>query len=375
MALNIKFLDLHKQQQSIKKELDVNIQAVFNHARFIMGPEVSKLEEKLEEFSSAKHCITCASGTDALILSMMALKIGKGDAVFCPSFTFPATAEAVLIVGATPVFIDVSKETYNLCYSDLIKKIDITKKSKLMPKAIIAVDLFGLPANYNKLKKISNEYSLKIISDAAQSFGASFDEKKVGTLGDITCTSFFPAKPLGCFGDGGAVFTDNKIIKDKIKSLRAHGKGEGKYEIVDIGLNSRLDTIQAAILLSKITVFEWENSERNRLAKIYNEEINSFFKTPQVPNKTQSVWAQYTLQSNNRDNAIGFLNDNGIPTMVYYPVPMHMQPAYKKFSNNVLPKSEDLSRKVFSIPIHAYLSESEQNYIIEKLILLGKLYN
>jgi len=373
--LNIKFLDLQKQQLSIKKELDNNVKNVFDHSKFIMGPEVSQLERKLEEISQAKNCLTCSSGTDALILSMMALNIGKGDAVFCPSFTFPATAEAILIVGATPVFIDVSKNTFNLCYKDLIEKINTTKKGKLVPKSIIAVDLFGLPANYNKLKEIANEYKLSIISDAAQSFGASFQGKKVGTLGNITCTSFFPAKPLGCYGDGGAVFMEQTDIKEKIAGLRVHGKGKEKYEIINVGLNSRLDTIQAAILLSKITIFDWENTERNRLAQIYNNEIKDFFKIPIVPNKTKSVWAQYTLQIKKRDQAVNFLKENGIPTMVYYPVPMHLQPAYKKFSKERLPKSETIAKQVFSIPIHAYLSETEQNFIIEKLKTLGKLYN
>ena len=373
--LNIKFLDLQKQQLSIKKELDNNVKNVFDHSKFIMGPEVSQLERKLEEISQAKNCLTCSSGTDALILSMMALNIGKGDAVFCPSFTFPATAEAILIVGATPVFIDVSENTFNLCYKDLIEKINTTKKGKLEPKSIIAVDLFGLPANYNKLKEIANEYKLSIISDAAQSFGASFQGKKVGTLGNITCTSFFPAKPLGCYGDGGAVFMEQTDIKEKIAGLRVHGKGKEKYEIINVGLNSRLDTIQAAILLSKITIFDWENTERNRLAQIYNNEIKDFFKIPIVPNKTKSVWAQYTLQIKKRDEAVNFLKENGIPTMVYYPVPMHLQPAYKNFSKERLPKSETIAKKVFSIPIHAYLSETEQNFIIEKLKTLGKLYN
>ncbi len=373
--LNIKFLDLLKQQQSIKKELKTGIKSVFKHAKFIMGPEVSELERKLEELSKAKYCLTCSSGTDALILSMMALKIGKGDVVFCPSFTFPATAEAILMVGATPIFVDVSKDTFNLCYKNLVENIESAKRSKLMPRAIIAVDLFGMPANYNKLENIAKQNNLSIISDAAQSFGAEFDSKKVGTLGNITCTSFFPAKPLGCYGDGGAVFTDSYEIKNKIKGLRLHGKGEDKYQIVDVGLNSRLDTIQAAILLSKLSIFEWENNERNRLAKIYNQELKDFFKTPLVPKKTKSVWAQYTLQTKNRDKVINFLKENSIPSMIYYPIPMHLQPAYREYSKNILPKSEELSQEVFSIPIHAYLSESEQGYIIEKLIGLGKLYN
>ena len=373
--LDIKFLDLTKQQQSIKKELSSNIKKVLLHSKFIMGPEVLKLEKKLEEISEARHCISCASGTDALILSMLALNIGKGDAVFCPSFTFPATAEAILIVGATPIFIDVSEKTYNLCYKHLTEKILEIKKTELAPKAIIAVDLFGLPANYKRLKEISKEHDLSIISDAAQSFGAKFEEKKVGTLGKITCTSFFPAKPLGCYGDGGAILTNNTELRNKVAALRLHGKGSDKYEIVNVGLNSRLDTIQAAILLAKISIFEWENSERRRLADIYSRQIKTFFRIPEVPANTNSVWAQYTIQTKNRDKVIGFLKEHGIPSMIYYPIPMHLQPAYKKFNKENLPKSENLSKNVLSIPIHAYLTETEQNYIIEKLIVTGKLYN
>ncbi len=373
--LDIKFLDLTKQQQSIKKELSSNIQNVLSHSKFIMGPEVLKLEKKLEEIAEARHCISCASGTDALILSMLALNIGKGDAVFCPSFTFPATAEAILIAGATPIFIDVSEKTYNLCYKHLTEKILEIKKTELAPKAIIAVDLFGLPANYKRLNEISKEYNLSIISDAAQSFGAKFEEKKVGTLGKITCTSFFPAKPLGCYGDGGAIFTNNTELRNKVAALRLHGKGSDKYQIVNVGLNSRLDTIQAAILLAKISIFEWENSERRRLADIYSREIKNFFRIPEVPAKTISVWAQYTIQTKKRDKVIGFLKEHGIPSMIYYPIPMHLQPAYKKFNKESLPKSENLSKNVLSIPIHAYLTETELNYIIEKLIVIGKLYN
>ena len=369
--LDIKFLDLQKQRITIQKNLDGNIKKVLEHAKFIMGPEVKYLEEKLKIFSGTNHAITCASGTDALILSMLSLNIGKGDIVFCPSFTFPATAEAILLIGAIPVFIDVSKDTFNICYKGLIKEIEKSLKNKHKPKAIVAVDLFGLPANYRRLNEIAKKYRLSLISDAAQSYGASYYSKKVGSLSLLTCTSFFPAKPLGCYGDGGAIFTDSKEIKEKIESLRAHGKGREKYQIVDIGLNSRLDTIQAAILLAKLKIFEWENIERNRLAKVYTAQITDNLKKPLVPTNTDSVWAQYTLVSSKREKIIGFLSENNIPTMIYYPIPMHRQPAYEKYflqqSTINLKNSDFLAKQVFSIPIHAYLSELEQEYIIEKI--------
>ena len=368
---NIKFLDLQKQKKIIQRKLDENIKGVLNHSKFIMGPEVAELENKLKRYSGVKYAISCASGTDALILAILALKISKNDVVFCPSFTFPATAEAILIAGARPVFIDVSKDTFNICYKDLIKEIEKSFKKKLRPRAIIAVDLFGLPANYKRLNEIAKNYNITLIADAAQSYGGDYVNKKVGSLSKITCTSFFPAKPLGCYWDGGAVFTDDLEIKEKIESLRAHGKGKEKYQIVDVGLNSRLDTLQAAILLAKLEVFDWETIERGRLSQIYFSEITNNLKKPTLPSLTKSAWAQYTIQSPKRDKIINFLNQNGVPTMVYYPVPMHRQPAYKKYfieqELKSLRNSEQLSKSVFSIPIHAYLNENELQYIIEKI--------
>ncbi|MDC0651702.1 DegT/DnrJ/EryC1/StrS aminotransferase family protein [Alphaproteobacteria bacterium] len=371
----MKFLDLDKQQQTIKKSLDQRIKNVLKESRYIMGPEVSELEKSLKDFSEVKYALTCASGTDALILALLALNIGSGDVVFCPSFTFPATAEAIVITGAKPVFIDVGIDTCNICYDHLVESIKKFNHKGLIPKAIIAVDLYGLPANYEKLSRISSKYNLKVISDAAQSYGGSYNNKRVGSLADITCTSFFPAKPLGCYGDGGAIFTDDKAIKEKIESLRSHGKGKTKYEIVDVGLNSRLDTIQAAILLSKLEIFEWENKEKDRLAKIYDNQINDFYKKPFIPKNSCSAWAQFTLQTSKRDKVISFLKGANIPTMIYYPVPMHRQPAYIKYISDKaqLPNSEKLAAQVFSIPIHPYLSEIEQEYIIDNLNKASKL--
>ena len=365
----IKFLDLAAQQKKIKTFLNYNLNNVLKNSNYIMGKEVIDLENKLQYFTKAKYCITCANGTDALILALLALNIGKDDYVVCPSFTFPATAESVLITGAKPVFVDVSKSTFNLCYKSLEKVLKKFNAKTNRIKAIIAVDLFGLPANYKKLKKLAKEYKVKIISDAAQSFGASFYEKKVGAINDITCTSFFPAKPLGCYGDGGAVFTQSKTIKDKIISLRAHGKSKDKYKIIDIGLNSRLDTLQAAVLLAKLKIFSWELKEKNKIAKLYSKELEEYCKVPLVPHKTFSAWAQFTIQTNKRTKVLNYLKEKNIPTAIYYPIPMHLQPAYKKYYNKFIDmtNSIELSKNVFSIPIHPYLEENQKEFIINSI--------
>ena len=287
----IKFLDLQSQQKKLKVSLYKNLNNVLKNTNYIMGPEVKLLEKKLEKYSAAKHCVTCASGTDALILALLSLKIGKGDYVVCPSFTFPATAEAILITGAIPIFVDVSKTTYNLCYKKLENILEKNKSNKNKIKAIIAVDLYGLPANYIKLNKIAKEYKVSVIADAAQSFGASLNKIKVGAVNNVTCTSFFPAKPLGCYGDGGAVFVNSKNLKDKIVSLRAHGKSKDKYTIIDIGLNSRLDTIQAVILLEKMKIFDWELKTRNIIAKEYLKELKDYYELPFIPKGSSSAWA------------------------------------------------------------------------------------
>ena len=371
MTKSINFIDLAAQQKRLNKKITNRIDKVLSHGKYIMGPEVSELEKSLANYMRVNNVISCGSGTDALVLALMAYNIGPGDIVFCPAFTFPATAESIAILGATPYFIDVEENTFNISIDSLNMAIkDIIKEDKFTMKAIIAVDLYGLPADYKSLQKVARTYNLKLISDAAQSFGATYFNKKVGSLADVTCVSFFPAKPLGCYGDGGAIITDDKLIAEKITSLRVHGKGKTKYDIDFIGLNSRLDTIQAAILLAKLEDFEWEFKKRNELADNYNNFFKKYIEIPYIPEGSQSVWAQYTLKHKDRDIIQNQLNDIGIPTMVYYPVPMHLQKAYKKFYRGKLINSENLSKEVFSIPMYPDMLYEDQKYIIENIIKL-----
>ncbi|WP_345873095.1 DegT/DnrJ/EryC1/StrS family aminotransferase [Shewanella algae] len=353
------FIDLEAQYLHLKDKINARIQKVLDHGQYIMGPEVQELEQKLAEYVGVKHAITCANGTDALTLAMMVLGIKAGDAVFCPTFTFFATAEVIAFEGATPVFVDSDPDTFNICPIDLEKRIKATLvEGTLTPKAIIAVDLFGLPANYPELQKIADKYNLKLVEDAAQGFGGEIDGRRAGGFGDIATTSFFPAKPLGCYGDGGAIFTNNDEYAELIKSYRVHGKGTNKYDNVRIGMNSRLDTIQAAILLEKLEEFPTELINRNRVAKEYEKLLAGKFKTPQVPMGYLSSWAQYTLVSDNRDEAIANYKAQGIPTMIYYSTCMHQQTAFSYLGYNVgeYPIAEWLSKQVFSIPMHGYIT-------------------
>lgn len=373
MSRTIPFIDLGKQQKRLGSKIQNRINLVLSHGKYIMGPEVNELEEKLEQYTGAKHAVTCASGTDALVLALMAYGIGSGDIVFCPTFTFPATAEAIVILGAIPYFIDVEADTFNISMSSLKKGIEnVKKENQYKIKAIISVDLYGLPANYSQLNIIAKENNMIVIADAAQSFGAEHNNKKVGTLSDITCVSFFPAKPLGCYGDGGAILTNDIIIKDKVKSLRAHGKGTSKYDIDYVGLNSRLDTIQAGILLAKLEGFEWERRQRNTIAENYSKALKNKISIPKVPDGLKSIWAQYTVKHDNRAKIQESLKEKGIPTMVYYPIPMHMQKAYRKYYNNnfSLVNSEVLANQVFSLPMYPDMSEDDQYYIIKNILNL-----
>jgi len=356
--MTIQFIDLAAQYQHLKTKIDARIKTVLDHGHYIMGPEVQELEEELAKYVGVKHAITCGNGTDALTLAMMVLDIKPGDAVFCPTFTFFATAEVIAFEGATPVFVDSDEATFNICPIDLEKRIQTTiAEGKLIPKAIIAVDLFGLPANYPEIQKIADKYNLKLVEDAAQGFGGSIDGKRAGSFGDIATTSFFPAKPLGCYGDGGAVFTNNDEYAELLKSYRVHGKGKDKYDNVRIGMNSRLDTIQAAILLEKLAEFPTEIINRNKAADNYEKTLSGIYQTPQIPVGYVSSWAQYTLVSANRDAVMAVYKKQGIPIMIYYGTCMHEQTAFSQLDYQAcdFPVAEKLAKSVFSLPMHGYM--------------------
>ncbi|WP_166837737.1 DegT/DnrJ/EryC1/StrS family aminotransferase [Rheinheimera pleomorphica] len=357
----MQFIDLAAQYQHLKQRIDQRIQTVLQHGNYIMGPEVAQLEQQLADYVGVKHCISCANGTDALQLAMLVLDIKPGDAVFCPTFTFFATAEVIAYAGATPVFVDSDERTFNICPQHLEQQIEqVLKDGKLTPKAIIAVDLFGLPANYPELEKIATKYQLKLIEDAAQGFGGEINGQRAGSFGDIATTSFFPAKPLGCYGDGGAVFTNNDEYAALFRSYRVHGKGKDKYDNVRIGINSRLDTLQAAILLEKLAVFPDELVARNKAADHYTTILSERYVTPYVPQGYLSSWAQYTLISENRDLQMASYKSKGIPTMVYYGTCMHQQTAFKSlnYKDSDFPNASRLCQQVFSLPMHPYLDQS-----------------
>ncbi len=365
----IPFIDVAAQRARLEKQIDAALSRVLAHCQFIMGPEVAALEADLAKFCGAKHAISCASGTDALMLSLMALGVGPGDAVICPSFTFCATAEVVALLGATPVFVDVVPETFNIDVKGLPGAVATATGLGLKPKGIIPVDLFGLPADYDAILDFAKAEKLFVLDDAAQSFGASYKNRKLGAFGTITATSFFPAKPLGCFGDGGALFTDDDALVPVIKSLRVHGHGhDNKYDNVRIGLTARLDTMQAAILIEKLKIFEDEIAARNRAAARYNEALGDVAIVPQVPEGMTSVWAQYTLRlpKGMRDGVGAALKAEGIPTAIYYPIPLHRQQAYRHYpvGQGGCAVSDRLADEVISLPMHAYLDAATQDRII-----------
>lgn len=371
----MEFIDLNRQYNEIKDEINHNINKVLDDKKFIMGPEVSELENKLSKYTGRKYVFTCASGTDALVISLMSFNLEKTDAVFVPSFTFFASAESINLAGGTPVFVD-SSEDYNIDVALLEKQIENTIcEGKLKPRGIIAVDLFGLPADYNKLKAIADKYNLFLIEDAAQSFGAKYYSNKTCSFGDISTTSFFPAKPLGCYGDGGAIFTDNDELAKLIKSIRIHGQGKNRYDNVRIGINGRMDTIQAAILLAKLKIFDEELMSRNRIAEKYKEKLGEYFSIPKAIENVTSSWAQFTLLADSeeeRNFIINEMNRYNIPIMIYYAKPLHLQTAYKYlgYQKGMLPICENMSNHVFSIPMHPYLSEQEIDIICKRLITL-----
>ena len=368
MAGEIPFIDLGAQRRRLGQSVDDAILKVVNHGAYVMGPEIAALEAQLSAFCGARHALSCANGTDALGLILMAKGVKAGDAVLCPSFTFAATAEVVAWMGATPVFVDILDDTFNLDPASLENAVVTARRLGLNPVGLISVDLFGLPADYDAIEPICAREGLWLLSDAAQSFGATYKGRKVGTIGMATATSFFPAKPLGCYGDGGAVFTDDDELADVMRSLRVHGQGTDKYDNVRIGINGRLDTMQAAILIEKLKIFPDEIAARDRVAMRYNELLRPMAIVPEVPRDLTSVWAQYTLRIRgfDRDAFQSDLKAAGIPTAVYYPKPLHRQTAYKAYpvAGNGLPVSERLADEVVSLPMHPYLTEEVQDRIV-----------
>lgn len=365
----MQFIDLGAQQARIKDKIDARIQAVLAHGGYIMGPEVKELEQGLAKFSGVKHALGCANGTDALQLAVMALGLKAGDAVFCPTFTFAATAEIIPMFGATPVFVDVLENTFNMDPDSLERSIAAAKTQGLNPVGIIPVDLFGLPADYDTIEAIAAREGLWVIADSAQGYGGIYKGRRTGSIGTIATTSFFPAKPLGCYGDGGALFTNNDDLAKLLDSLRVHGKGSDKYDNARIGVNSRLDTLQAAILLEKLAIYEDEIAKRQAVAQRYSDRLSNAVETPFVPQGCTSVWAQYTLKIQDgatRDRLMSHLKDAGIPSMVYYPRPLHTQTAYSGFMADPagLPVAESLATRVLSLPMHPYLTEADQDHII-----------
>ena len=379
----MQFIDLAFQQKRIRTQIEDGIRAVLDHGQYIMGPEIKQLEKKLAEFTGVKHAVSCASGTDALLLALMAYGIGPGDAVFTSPFTFIATAEVVQLLGATPVFVDIDPTTFNIDPVRLSSAIAALKKGNssahplpqtknggLKPKAVIAVDLFGLPADYLSINRIASEHGLVVIEDAAQSFGAELNGKRACSLAAIGCTSFFPAKPLGCYGDGGMCFTDDAQLAAVMDSLRVHGKGSDKYDNVRVGFNGRMDTIQAAIVLSKFMIFAEEIELRQQAAGRYERLLGGLkgVALPGVPAGYKSVWAQYSVLATSeahRQRLQSGLKEAGIPTAVYYPKPLHLQTAFAHlgYPGGDFPLSEDAARRIFSLPMHPYLKPEEQEKI------------
>lgn len=365
----IPFIDVGAQRRRLGKAVDDAVARVLNHCQFILGPEVRALEAELAAFSGAKEVVTCASGTDALVLPLRARGIGPGDAVICPSFTFCATAEVAVLVGATPIFVDVDEKTFNIDVDGIAGAVETAKAAGLKPKAIIPVDLFGLPADHDGINAAAKAFGLFVIDDAAQSFGATYKGRRLGTFAGATSTSFFPAKPLGCYGDGGAVMTDDKDLADAMRSIRVHGHGSDKYDNVRIGLASRLDTIQAAVLLEKLKIFPDEIEARNKVAARYGEGLGDVCVVPAVPAGTTSVWAQYTIRvpGGRRDAFAEALKAEGVPTAIYYPIPLHRQQAYKHFpvGKAGVAVSDRIAGEVIALPMHAYLQADMQDRIID----------
>ena len=371
MTNPIPFIDLQAQRRRLGPALDAAIRCAVEGGQWILGPQVAQFEKDISAWAGVKHAIGCSDGTDALLLLLRAWGVGPGDAVFVPAFTFVASAEVVVLAGAVPVFVDVLPDTFNMDPVSLEAAIALVKRDgKLKPKVVMPVDLFGQPADYRSLAPIAKREGLKLLCDTAQGFGAVMDGKRAGSIGDAAATSFFPAKPLGCYGDGGACFTNDDGLKEKLLSLRMHGQGRDRYEHVAIGLNARLDTIQAAILIEKLKIFEDEIEKRNAVAQRYTSAFanSNRIKTPVVLEGVTSTWASYTLQVADRARFQADLKQAGIPTMVYYPIPLSRQPAYAAYPGVATPVSEALCGHVVSLPMHPYLDEDAQNRVIDAVL-------
>jgi dTDP-4-amino-4,6-dideoxygalactose transaminase len=369
VKMPIPFIDLQAQRRRLGRRIDDGMQRVLTHGQFVLGPEVAELERALSKLCGAPHVIACANGTDAIVLAVKALGIGPGDAVIVPAFTFSASAEAVVLAGASPVFCDVLADSCNIDPRSMAAAVQMAKASGLRPRAVMPVDLFGFPADYPAIEALSAEHGLAIIADAAQSFGAALGDRRVGTFGDVATTSFFPSKPLGCYGDGGAIFTRDAQTAALLRSLRCHGEGQHRYDNVRVGLNSRLDSLQAAVLLAKLSIFTEEIALRQQVALRYNAALRDVVEVPQIDNATSSVWAQYTIKLDNREAVAAALKQAGVPTAIYYPRSLHEQPAYVGYPvvEGGLPVAEKLAKRVLSLPFHPYLDGPTQDFIIDQL--------
>jgi len=385
----MQFIDLAAQQHKIRPQIDASIQKVLDHGKYIMGPEVFELEERLADYVGVKNCVSCASGTDALLMVLMAYGVGPGDAIFTTPFTFVATGEVISLLGATPIFVDIDPKTFNIDPEKFAETVaNFNQKSllsdqPLIPRGVIPVDLFGLPADYAAINAIARKHDLFVLEDAAQGFGGVYNGRRAGSLADVATTSFFPAKPLGCYGDGGAIFTDNAGIAEKLRSIRVHGKGSDKYDNIRVGLNGRLDTLQAAILLSKLDIFPEEIEARQYVADTYTKQLSSFnherstmndqpVVAPYIPAGYQSAWAQYSILSDQRDELQSRLKDRGIPTAIYYPTPLHLQTAYSSLGYAIgdFPVSESVASHILSFPMGPYLSHEDTIEICNAVIAI-----
>lgn len=370
----ISFVDLKAQAEILGKDIRQAMERVMSHGRFIMGPEVYELEQKLSDFTGAKHVVSCSSGTDALLMALMAIDIGPGDAVFTSPFTFVATAEVISLLGATPVFVDIRKDTFNIDpvrLAQTVEHIDKNHAGKgLTPKCIIPVDIFGLPAEYDVILEIADRFGLVVVEDAAQSLGGRIDDRMAGNLAHMGATSFFPAKPLGCYGDGGAVFTNDDHLQEKLASIRVHGKGQHKYDNVRTGINGRMDTLQAAVLIQKLKIFTDEIDKRREVAQKYKEHLDGKVLCQKVPESYESAWAQFSFLCQNRNRVISRLEKNHIPYGIYYPKPLHLQKAFSglDYRTGDFPVAEMVSDAILSIPMHPYLSEEQVDFVIHTIV-------